>query len=270
MEPYIFYILVLLITGAGIGFLSGLLGVGGGFIMVPIQFWLLTSMGIDPTIAIRVSLATSLAVILPTALSGAYGHYRKKAVLLRPAAYLGVTGLIGAIIGAYIASNIPGNILEFAFGAAALIVALRMIISRKKEIDEEPKDSAAFYTSCGLFAGLMSGLLGVGGGFIIVPFMSIVMKYDIHKAIGTSTAIIVFIAVGGIISYIFNGLGVNGLPPYSVGYVNMLQFVLLVAASVPMAQLGVKAAHSLPSKQLNYVFAAMLILIGLKMMIGIV
>jgi len=268
MEPYIFYILILLITGAGIGFLSGLLGVGGGFIMVPIQFWLLTSMGIDPTTAIRISLGTSLAVILPTALSGAYGHYRKNAVLLRPAAYLGVTGLIGGIVGATIASNIPGNILTLAFGIAAIIVAIRMLMGKNKEIKEEPRDGIVYYTSGGLFAGLMSGLLGVGGGFIIVPFMTLVMKYDIHKAIGTSTLVIVFTAIGGILSYIFNGLGVTGMPPYSLGYVNILQFVLLAAASIPMAQLGVKAAHRLPSKELNYFFVAMLVLIGLKM-IGI-
>ncbi|MDI6725201.1 MAG: TSUP family transporter, partial [Methanobacterium sp.] len=88
MESYIFYILMLIITGAGIGFASGLLGVGGGFIMVPILYGLMTTMGIDPTIAIRVSLGTSLAVILPTALSGAHGHYRKDAVLLKPAVFL--------------------------------------------------------------------------------------------------------------------------------------------------------------------------------------
>jgi len=268
MESYIFYIIILMITGAGIGFLSGLLGVGGGFIMVPVLYWLMTSIGIDPTISIRVSLGTSLAVILPTALSGAYGHYRKKCVLLRPAAYLSVMGILGAIIGGTIASNIPGDILTFLFGISAILVALRMLLAKNSQSCGKQKDGIFYYTSGGLFAGLMSGLLGVGGGFIIVPFMTLVMKYDIHKAIGTSTAVIVFTAIGGIISYIFNGVGVNGLPPYSFGYVNMLQFVLLAAASIPMAQFGVKAAHSLPSKHLNYIFIAMLVYVGLKM-IGI-
>ncbi len=269
MESYIFYILLLLITGAGIGFLSGLLGIGGGFVMVPVQFWLLTSMGIDPTIAIRISLGTSLAVILPTALSGAYGHYRKNAVLLKPAAYLSATGIIGGIIGGTVASNISGNILTFIFGIAALIVAFRMISAKNEQRNEKPRDSIFYYTSGGLFAGLMSGLLGVGGGFIIVPFMTIIMKYDIHKAIGTSTLVIVFTAIGGIISYIFNGIGVGGLPPYSLGYINILQFVLLAVASIPMAQLGAKAAYILPSKELNYIFIAILAYIGLRM-IGIV
>lgn len=99
----------------------------------------------------------------------------------------------------------------------------------------------------------------------MVPFMAIFMRYKMHEAIGTSTAVIVFTSLGGIISYIFNGWGVYGLPPYSVGYVNLLQFIFLAGASIPMAQLGVKAAHNLPSKQLNYIFIAMLIYIGLNM-----
>ena len=268
MESYIFYIIVLLMTGVGIGFLSGLLGVGGGFIMVPIQFWLLTSIGVDPTIAIRVSLGTSLAVILPTALSGAYGHYKREAVLLKPVTFLATMGIIGGIIGGTIASNIPGDVMTFIFGSAVLIVAFIMIITSKYEDKGEKRENVFYYIFGGLFIGIMSGLLGVGGGFIMVPFMAIFMRYSMHEAIGTSTAVIVFTSIGGIISYIFNGWGVYGLPLYSIGYVNLLQFIFLAGTSIPTAQLGVKAAHRLPSKQLNYIFVVMLVYIGLKM-IGI-
>ncbi|MEN4006221.1 MAG: sulfite exporter TauE/SafE family protein [Methanobacteriaceae archaeon] len=138
MNANLFYLIVLLITGAVTGFELGLLGISGGFIMVPVQYWLLTSMGIDPTIAIRVSLGTSLAVIVPTALSGAYGHYMKNAVLLKPVAYLAVTGIIGGITGGTIASNIPGDLLTFIFGAALLIVAVWMIISTKNDVNGKP------------------------------------------------------------------------------------------------------------------------------------
>jgi uncharacterized membrane protein YfcA len=268
MDINLFYLMVLLITGAGIGFASGLLGVGGGFIMVPILYWLMTLIGVDPTIAIRIALGTSLAVILPTALSGAYGHYRKNAVLLKPTVYLASTGVIGGILGGIIATNIPGDILKFIFGFAIIIVALTMLLVRYPEINEKPVDNIAYFLCGGLFVGLMSGLLGVGGGFIIVPFMVILLRYDIHKAIGTSTAVIVFTSIGGIMAYAFSGMGVNGLPPYSLGYINLLQFALLVIASIPMAQFGVKVAHSLPRKKLNYIFVTLLILIGLRM-IGI-
>ncbi|HML06419.1 MAG TPA: sulfite exporter TauE/SafE family protein [Methanobacterium sp.] len=269
MDTNLFYLMVLLITGAGIGFASGLLGVGGGFIMVPVLYWLMTSMGIDPTIALRVSLGTSLAVILPTALSGALGHHRRNAVLIRPTLYIASTGIIGGILGGIIATNIPGDLLKTIFGFAVILVALIMVIVKYPEIQENPLDKPIYFLIGGLFIGLMSGLLGVGGGFIIVPFMVLLMKYDIHKAVGTSAAVIVFTSIGGIISYIFNGIGVSGLPPYSLGYVNLLQFAVLAILSIPMAQLGVKAAHGLPSKQLKYVFVAVLVYVGLNM-IGII
>jgi hypothetical protein len=268
MEPYIFYLIILLVTGVGIGFLSGLLGVGGGFLMVPILYWLMISLGIDTNIAIRVSLGTSLAVILPTALSGAYGHYRKEAVLVRPMLYLAATGIIGGFIGGTIASNIPGDIMTLIFGFTVIFVAFIMIITRNREINGKQRDNVAYYVLGGLFIGMMSGLLGVGGGFIIVPFMALFMRCSMHEAIGTSTAVIVFTSIGGIISYIINGWGVAGLPPYSLGYINMLQLVLLAVTSIPMAQFGVRAAHSLPSKHLNYIFVVLLVYVGLRM-IGI-
>lgn len=266
MDPTIFYIIILAITGAGIGFASGLLGIGGGFIMVPIQYWLFISIGVDPTLAIRMSLATSLAVILPTAISGAYGHYRRGAVLIKPMALLAVTGSIGGILGGTIASHVPGALLKLLFGITALVVAVRMLLYRSPETKKEPIDNKIYYIAGGFIVGIMSGLLGVGGGFIIVPFLVIAMGYDIHKSIGTSTAVIIFTSIGGIISYIFNGLGVPGLPQYSLGYINLLQFAVLAAASIPMAQLGVKTAHKLPADKLNYIFIALLIYVGLNML----
>ena len=269
MDPNFFYIIVLIITGAGIGFASGLLGVGGGFIMVPIQYWLLTSIGVDPTIAIRVSLGTSLAVILPTAISGAYGHYRRNVVLIKPMLFLGLTGAVGGILGGTIASHIPGNTLKTIFGIAVIVVAFVMLKTKYSQIEKPPVDNPFYYIIWGLFAGVMSGLLGVGGGFILVPIMIIVMHFSIHKAIGTSTAIIMFTSIGGIISYIFNGLNVPGLPIYSVGYINLLQLVLLAGASIPMAQFGVRTAHKLPAEKLKYIFIALMVIIGLNM-IGLI
>lgn len=120
-------ILALLATGVGVGFSSGLLGVGGCFIMVPVQFWALKAMGVDPTIAIRIVFGTNLMVVLPTALSGAIAHTRKNAVLWKAGIVLGLTGACGAFVGAWIATMLPAKVLTVAFGVAVIIGGLRML-----------------------------------------------------------------------------------------------------------------------------------------------
>jgi len=261
----IFYLLVLVGTGVLVGFASGLLGVGGGFIMVPVQFFMLIGMGVDPDTALRVAFATSLAVILPTALSGAIGHWRHGAVLFWPAFLLGATGLIGGVSGAAVASHSPANFLSAAFGFLALFSAFWLFVSRNFGVEVNVSHSNYSYLFWGFIGGLASGLLGIGGGIIMVPILTILLKFPIHKAIGTSTAFIIFASLGGIISYVVNGIGVAYLPPYSLGYVNLLQFVILAGFSVPLARVGVKTAHNLPASQLRYVFAALLIFVALKM-----
>ena len=262
----IVYILILLLTGTFVGFASGLLGIGGGFIMVPVQFFLLTALGIDPDTSLRVAFATSLMVILPTALSGALGHWRRGAVLTGPAIILGTTGIIGGVLGAVISSQSPAALLSFIFGILALGSALWMIASRYPEIDKDPSHPKQSYLFWGFLGGFSSGLLGIGGGVVMVPLLNILLKFPIRKAIGPSTAFIIFASLGGIATYIFTGINATGLPPYSVGYVNLLQFVALAGTSIPMARVGVKAAHKIPEKKLKYIFAALLVYIALKMM----
>jgi uncharacterized protein len=262
---FIIYILILLSTGVLVGFASGLLGVGGGFIMVPVQFFLLTSMGVDPNTAIRVAFATSLAVILPTAISGALGHWRHGAVLIWPALLLGTTGLTGGILGAIIASHSPANILSMIFGLLAFFSAFWMFRSRYYDIKEIVNHSSFSYLLWGFIGGFTSGLLGIGGGIIMVPILTILLRFPIHKAIGTSTTFIIFASIGGVLTYVIIGMNVGDLPPYSLGYVNLVQFVALASVSIPLARLGVKTAHNLPDTQLRYLFAALLIYIALKM-----
>jgi len=265
MEIGLIQIIALLITGVGVGFASGLLGVGGCFIMVPVQFWVLTSIGVDATIAIRIAFGTNLAVVFPTAISGALGHSRKKAVLWKAGVVLGLAGLVGAIFGGYFATHIPGNILKIGFGLAILAGAIRMLTGKPPKIEKEPIDNNLVYILWGFPLGIVSGIIGIGGGVLMIPVMVIALRFKMHQAVGTSTALMVFASIGGILSYLFNDLNVSELPPYSVGYVNFLQWILLAGTSVPMAQVGVRVAHKLPAKQLKYVFIAVMIYMGLKM-----
>lgn len=265
MEIQIIHIIILLITGIGVGFASGLLGVGGCFIMVPVQYWVLTSIGVDHTIAIRIAFGTNLAVVLPTAISGAIGHDRKKAVLWKAGIVLGLTGLIGAFVGGFIAVHIPGNFLKIGFGIAILSGAIRMLTAKPPKVEQEPIDKLLTYMFWGLPLGIVSGIIGIGGGVLMVPVMVIALRFKIHQAVGTSTALMIFTSIGGILSYIVNGLNISGLPPYSIGYVNLLQWILLAGTSVLMAQVGVKVAHKIPAKQLKYVFIIVIIYMSLKM-----
>ena len=260
------YIIALLMTGISVGFASGLLGVGGCFIMIPVQYWILTASGVDATVAIRVAFGTNLLVVLPTAISGAVGHSRKGAVLWKAGAVLGVTGAFSSLFGGYVAAHLPGKILTTVFGLAILAGAIRMLTAKPPRVEEEPTKSILSYFLWGVPLGFASGLIGIGGGVLMVPVMVVMLKFRMHQAVGTSTAMMIFTSIGGVFSYIMEGLNVPGLPEYSIGYVNLLQWILLAGTSVPMAQIGVRTAHKLPAKQLKYVFIAVMIYMGLKMM----
>jgi uncharacterized membrane protein YfcA len=265
MEIGLIQIIALLITGAGVGFASGLLGVGGCFIMVPVQLWALTSIGVEPTLAIRIAFGTNLAVVLPTAISGAIGHNRKKAVLWKAGVVLGLSGLAGAFVGGIFATHLPGNILKIGFGLAILAGAIRMLTAKPPQIDKKIVDNNLIYKLWGFPLGIVSGLIGIGGGVLMIPVMVLALRFQMHQAVGTSTALMIFASIGGILSYLLNGINVSGLPAYSIGYVNFLQWILLAGTSVPMALVGARAAHKLPAQQLKYIFIAVMIYMGLKM-----
>ena len=140
-----------------------------------------------------------------------------------------------------------------------------MLTAKTAKVEEEPADNVFSYILWGFPLGIISGIIGIGGGVLMVPIMVMALRFKMHQAVGTSTALMIFTSVGGITSYILNGLGVPGLPVYSVGYVNLLQWILLAGTSVPMAQGGVRVAHKLPGKQLKYVFVGVMIYMSFKM-----
>lgn len=266
MEINIIYIFILALAGIGVGFATGLLGVGGGFILAPVQFFLLQSIGVDTDTAIRMAFGTSLAVMLPTAISGAYTHHKNSCLLIKPAIYLGTAGFFGAILGAFIAVHTPGDILRVLFGILIFLVVIQFLkYSNPKGSEKKILDvyHLLFY---GSVAGICSGLLGIGGGIVLVPIMIILLGFSMIEAVGTSTAVIILTSLGGIITYSLNGMAIPGLPPYSVGYVNLLQFAVLAGFSIPMARIGANAAHKLSENYLRYIFSAVLIYIGLKML----
>lgn len=238
--------------------------------MVPVSYWLILAMdmGVSPDIAIRIAFGTSLLVILPTVISGTRGHNKKKAIRWKTALILGSCALVGALVGATLAAHLPGEILEIGFGGLVLAVALWMglgIMPKLRREDEEPRENFRLVAACGFPIGMVTGLTGLGGGVLIVPVLVLALNFPMHIAVGTSVASIILASLGGIVGYIVNGLGVSGLLPYSIGYVNLPIWLCLAATSIPMAQLGARAAHALPTKPLRYIFIAFMVYAGLTM-----
>lgn len=260
------YISILLATGAGAGFASGLLGVGGGCIMVPVMYSVIGAMGF-PDIAMKVALGTSLLVILPTAMSGAWRHNKKKAVRWKTALVLGLCGLGGGLAGSTLATHLPERALKTGFGGLVLAIAIWMGLGMMPKLAKqraEPKDNPRLLPALGFPIGMVSGLTGLGGGALIVPALVLALDFPMHLAIGTSVTAIILTSLGGITGYIIHGIGVPGLP-YSIGYINLPIWLCLAGMSVPLAQLGAKTAHALPAKQLRYIFIALMAYIGLRM-----
>ena len=259
------FIFALIATGIAVGFASGLLGIGGCFIMIPVQIWVFTAMDIPMDVAVKLAFGTNLLVVLPTAVSGAWGHSRRGAVWWRAGLILGGFGALGALIGSTIATHVPGEVLKIIFGAAILIGALRMLTARPPKVEDELKEKPWLWVAWGFPMGIVTGLIGIGGGILMIPVMVLALRFKMHQAVGTSTAMMILTSVGGLIGYIVNGWGVADLPAYSAGYVNIPTWAMLAGASIIMAQVGVRVAHRLPARQLRWAFIAVMFYVALKM-----
>ncbi len=260
------HIIILLGTGVGVGFASGLLGVGGGFIMTPVQYVLFTNMGMSTDVAMKLAFGTSLLVILPTVASGAWRHHKKGAVWWKAAIIMGPCGAVAAFGGATLATHLPGETLKIVFSVVVLASGVRMLISKPMESEQAPKDNPWLWVVWAIPVGIVTGMTGLGGGVVAVPVMVLALKFKMHNAIATSLAIIIFTSTGGVVGYIINGLGIPNLPAYSIGYVNLLAWFLLVVTSIGMAQVGAMTAHRLPARQLRWIFIAVQFYVALRMM----
>jgi len=263
LEPLL--IAELAVLGLGTGFLAGLLGIGGGMLMVPFITLILTGRGVEADLAVKMAIATSMATIIFTSVSSVRAHHKRGAVRWDI-----VKGLApGIVLGAAIASLgvfavLKGSWLALFFAAFVSFSATQMLM------DKKPKPTRTLPGTPGLLGaggviGFLSGLVGAGGGFVSVPFMTW-CNVVIHNAVATSAALGFPIALANAIGYIVAGQNVGGLPPASVGYIYLPALIVIASMSVLMAPLGVKAAHALPVKSLKRAFAGILYLLAAYML----
>jgi uncharacterized membrane protein YfcA len=254
LEPLL--ILELALLGTCTGFLAGLLGIGGGMLLVPFLTFILSAKGFPQDYTVKMAVATSLATICFTSLSSVRAHHQRGAVLWDVARLLAPGILVGSLFGAQIAVALPGKMLSVLFALFVGFSATQMFLDRK------PKPTRTLPKGPGMFAmggliGLLSALVGAGGAFISVPFMTW-CNVKIHNAVGTSSALGFPIALAGTAGYIWAGIGMPQMPPGSVGYLYLPALVIISIASMTMAPLGARTAHRMDIRPLKKMFATVL------------
>lgn len=254
--------------GAVAGILAGLMGIGGGLVIVPMLVFCFTGLGIPHEHIMHIALGTSLASIIFTSISSFMAHHRRGAVHWDIVRRIAPGIVVGTLLGAYIASLMSTNLLKGLFGIFLFYVANQFLLDKKPKPSRELPGLVGMF-STGNVIGVVSSLMGIGGGTLSVPFM-IWCNINVHNAIGTSAAIGFPIAIAGTFGYIFTGYSTAQLPSYSLGYIYFPALFGIVCASMLTAPLGVRLAHWLPVPKLKRIFAVLLLVVGTKMMLGFI
>ena len=261
----IFYLLtVLAIAAAVAGFMAGLLGVGGGIIMVPALYYAFTVLDFDIVTRMHLAVGTSLAIIIPTSIISTLTHREHDAVDFKMVKSFGIFILIGVFFGTFLAVNLKTPALVLFFSIFAFMVGLFFIFLREKLVDNPKQISNLVKNISGILIGFISIPLGIGGGSLMVPFMR-TFGYDIRKSIGTAAAVGFLIAVTGAITMITGGKIIDNVnTPFSLGYINLLGFIVFVPVTMIMARLGAKAVYKIDKKILSKIFGTFLILVSIR------
>lgn len=258
------FVILLIFFGSLSGFLAGLLGVGGGFVTTPALLLLYNMIGYDGPDSMHVCVGTSLLIIVFNGISSARAHWKRGVVDTDFVLRLGGGAALGTVGGALLASKIDSETLMVVFACAVLFFAFLM--ARDLTLISFPK---AFFSRpvnviYGAMVGCFSSLIGIGGSVFNVPYMS-AAGLDIRRAIGTGAMTGIFISLPASIGFMVIGQGVEGLPAFSFGYVNMLVVAIIVPFSMLCAPLGVRVSHAIDRKPLRLGFAAFMVLVSMKM-----
>jgi len=265
-------ILALLAVGGVAGLTAGMFGIGGGAVMVPALYYAFSELGVPDDIVMHCAVATSAAVIILNAFRSTRAHHTKEAVdmsLVWPqekwwqsyGVWIGVGAFAAAI---WIAPRLSSDVLTRLFAAVAVLVALQFIFGKPSFVLRSSVPRGPAPVLAGGSVGILSSLMGIGGGSLSVPLLSL-CGVPIHRAIGTAATFGLFIAVPATIGFILSGWGVAGRPFGSLGYVNGLGFALITVAAWPIVPFGAKLAHRLDATLLRRIFGICLALVALNM-----
>ncbi len=258
-------VLIFLLLGALAGVLAGLLGVGGGLVLVAALVWLLPMQGIPVEAAMHAALATSLASIVFTAMASARAHSRRGSVMWSSVAWLVPGMLVGGWLGSRWAVSLDGQWLRWGVAVYCLLAAIQMLRARPKAMDGEGSHPRGpWLTAAGGGIGVVSALVGIGGGSMTVPLL-VWLRAKPVQAVGSSSACGIFIGLASAAGYALHA-PVDVLPQHAWGYVYLPAAICVALASILMAPLGTRLAHALSAAALARVFAVFLLLVGTSLL----
>jgi uncharacterized protein len=258
------FVLGLMATGVVSGVAAGLLGIGGGAVIVPALSNALLLMGYDADVVQHVAVGTSLAIIIPTGIMSARAHHKRGALDMAVLRLWAPLIVVGTFVGGLMAGLFSGDVLRIVFAVMAFVIAANIVFGFQTRLMGHLKGSALTHRISAFVVGYISSLMGIGGGSLTVPTL-VAFGDTMHKAVGTSAAIGVAIAVSGTAGFLISGWGVDELPPLSLGYINFLALALVGVLAAICAPFGAALAHRLNQTTLKYVFAVFLVAVGLNM-----
>ena len=249
------------IAGAFAGVCAGLFGIGGGMIIVPALVWIFTAYHFPPEVVTHLAVGTSLATIIVTSISSLTAHHKRGGIRWEVWRSMALGLVIGSLVGAGIADRINGQALQALIGIGALLVALKMLFFSNKEQLGKPLPPKGVQFGAGTGIGMASSIFGIGGGSLTVPFLNWA-GLPMKQAVGTSAACGLPIAIAGALGFAWFGQDVANLPEGTIGFVHIIGFFCISAASFITAKFGAKLAHQLPAATLKKSFGVLLIFAG--------
>ena len=261
----------LLVAGGITGLLAGLFGVGGGAVIVPVLYELFTTLGVPDDIRMPLCVGTSLAIIIPTSIQSFNAHRRRGAVDMSILRTWAIPAILGVILGSLVARFAPAELFKWVFVLVAGASALRLLFGKDSWRLADDMPGKFLMRIYGLVIGVLSALMGIGGGQLSSLFMTFYGR-PIHQAVATSSGLGVLISIPGALGYIYAGWpraaeypDVAAIQfPVALGYVSLIGLILFVPTSMLFAPLGVRVAHALPKRRLEMAFGLFLLVVAAR------
>jgi len=257
-------IIQFILLGTFVGFISGLFGIGGGGIIVPILTAILLALQFDAKTVVHVAIGTSMGIMAITSFSSMLAQHKKQAVLWDMFKLLVPSIIVGTFLASFLASYLSSFTLAIIFAVFMFLTSIHMFFGKEPKNIEKEFSRKIHYMSAGIF-GILSALISVAGGMFIVPYL-LAQGIDIKKAIGTSSAIGFILTLSGALGYMVNGYMINETSHvYTLGFLFLPAIFFVALASIFTAPIGVKLAHKMSSNLLKKIFSLIPFLLSIKL-----